>query len=306
MKRVIWQIQAALFYLFTLMVALLPSPVADRAGQLAGAALFHLLPKRRAIARDNIEQALPYMKAHNLWNTPADRDAGRITREVFKNIGRSLVEVCRLYHARGEDILKRIEIRGWEHYESAHAKGKGVVFLTGHCGNWELVALAFSHLSGDSMSVVARRQNNPYLNSMVETMRKRYKNSVIYKQGALKGILKALKDGGNIGLLADQAVFPEEGALIEVLGRKAWASKAPVIIAQKSGAAILPSFIHRRDNRFVITIGPAHAFSGDMSEEGIRREVQTLSRYVEEYIIAHPSQWYWVHRRWKRAGEQLS
>jgi len=190
-----------------------------------------------------------------------------------------------------------------ENYRAATAKGKGVILLTGHCGNWELVALAFSSLVNTSMAVVARKQNNPYLHDMVEKMRLQYRNSVIYKQGALREILRTLKKNGNIGLLADQAVFPEDGELIEVLGHMAWASKAPVIIAGKSGAAILPSFIHREGNRHVVTINPEHILSGDMSEEGIRLETQKLSRYVENYVIEHPTQWYWVHRRWKRAGE---
>ena len=130
-----------------------------------------------------------------------------------------------------------------------------------------------------------------------------YDSRVIYKQGALKGILTALKKGELVGILADQAVFSEDGTLIDVMGRKAWASKAPVVIAQKSGAPLIPIFIHREGERQVITFYPEHRFSGDMSDEGIRTETQALSRYVENFVVAHPTQWYWVHRRWKRAGE---
>jgi Kdo2-lipid IVA lauroyltransferase/acyltransferase len=101
-------------------------------------------------------------------------------------------------------------------------------------------------------------------------------------------------------------VQPEEGALIEVMGRTAWASTAPVLLAQKSGAPLVPVFIHREGDRQVITFYPEHNFSGDMSEEGIRKETQALSRYVENFVVAHPTQWYWVHRRWKRAGEAIS
>jgi KDO2-lipid IV(A) lauroyltransferase len=66
---------------------------------------------------------------------------------------------------------------------------------------------------------------------------------------------------------------------------------------------VLPTFIHREGERQVITFQPEHQFSGDMSEEGIQLETQALSRYVEDYVVAHPTQWYWLHRRWKRAGE---
>lgn len=303
MKPIIWAVQAALFYFLTLLAALLPASISYRAGGLAGRLIPLLLPKRRAIVIDSISRTLPFMQRHPLW-TSTGSSAEQIARETFTNLGRSLIEVCRLYHGRGEDIFGRIEFRGREHFDAAHAKGKGVVILTGHCGNWELLGLGFSRRLSGTMSVVARRQNNPYLNRMVEKMRMRYNNSVIYKQGALKGMLSVFKKGGTIGLLADQAVFQEEGALIDVLGRKAWASKAPAIIAQKSGATVLPTFIHREEGRFVITINPAHRFSGDMSAEGIRAETQALSRYVEDFIVAHPSQWYWLHRRWKRTEEE--
>jgi Kdo2-lipid IVA lauroyltransferase/acyltransferase len=304
MKQVLWALQAAIFYLFTLIIAMIPARRTHCAGRLTGLLMLRLLPGRYRIAVDNIRQALPFMKAHPLWNSPSE-SAEELARETFINLGHSLTEVCRLYHGKGEEVINSIELRGRENYEAARAKGNGLIFLTGHCGNWELVALAFSSLFGEGMSVVARRQNNPYLNRMVERMRLRYKSTVLYKQGALKGILSALKKGHLIGLLADQAAFPSDGALINVMGRKAWAYKAPVIIAQKSGAPMLPTFIHREGNRQVITFHPEHHFSGDMSEQGIQWETQALAHYVEDFVVAHPTQWYWVHRRWKRAGEAV-
>jgi Kdo2-lipid IVA lauroyltransferase/acyltransferase len=300
MKRFFWALQSALFYCLTLCAAFLPCAVTYRLGALAGLLIPRLIPKRRAVVLANIDKALPFMKAHPLWD-PAQLDSAGLSRETFKNLGRSLMEISRLYHFRGKDIAN-IELRGREHFEAARAKGKGMICFSGHCGNWELMALAFGSLFGAG-SVVARRQDNPYLNSMVASMRMRYRSQVIYKQGALRGILSALKKGNLVGILADQAVLPEEGALIDVMGLKAWASKAPVIIAQKSGAPLIPVFIHREGKRQVITFYPEHVFSGDMSEEGVRRETQALSRYVENFVVAHPTQWYWLHRRWKRAGE---
>ncbi len=302
MKQIFWALQAALFYLFTLAVSRIPESLVLPAGRTTGLLMFRFLPSRRGIALDNIRQAFPFMARHPAWTGDFDSPES-IVRESFVNLGTSLVEVCHLYHGRGDFIINSIELRGREHYEAARARDKGLIFLTGHCGNWELLALGLSSLLNESMSVVARRQDNPYLNRMVERMRMRYKSTVLYKHGALKGILASLKKGQLIGLLADQAVSPAEGSLIHVMGRTAWASKAPVIIAQKSGSAIVPTFIHREENRRVITCCPEHHFSGDMSEKGIQEETQALSRYVEEFVVAHPAQWYWVHRRWKRAGE---
>jgi KDO2-lipid IV(A) lauroyltransferase len=302
MKRMLWAAQTAAIYCLTLITALLPASITCRLGALAGSIILNIIPRRRAIAVDNISRALPFMKSHILWE-PTAESAGGLVQETFRNLGRSLMEVCRLYHGRGEEVIANTELRGFENYELARAKGKGIIFLSGHCGNWELLGLVLSSRLGEEISGVARRQNNPFLNRMVEHMRMRYNNRVIYKQGALKGILTALKKGKLVGMLADQAVFPEEGSLIDVMGRKAWASKAPVIIAQKSAAPLVPVFIHREDDRQILTFYPEHHFSGDMSDEGIRKETQALSRYVENFMVAHPTQWYWVHRRWKHAGE---
>jgi len=304
MKRIAWTVQVALFYLFTLAVSTVPGRLTAHAGRLTGLIMFRLLSGRRKIAIENIRQALPFMKRHPAWVCGFDTPEA-ISRETFVHLGTSLVETCRLYHGKGNSLIDAIEVRGREHYDRARAKHKGIVFVTGHCGNWELIALCFKRLFNETMSVVARKQDNPYLNTMVERMRMHYDNTVIYKQGALKPIISRLKKDGIIGILADQAVFTEEGVLIDVLGRKAWASKAPVVIAQKTGVPLIPAFIHREHDRHVITLSPEFELSGDMSEEGLRKDVQALSRYLEDFVCAHPYDWYWVHRRWKRAGEAV-
>lgn len=303
-KNIFWAIQAAVFYCLTLFVALLPASLTYRIGAMSGLLIPYIVPKRRAVIIDNIDRALPFMKSHPPWVSTCE-DSQELARETFKNLGRSLMEVCRLYHGQGKNIIANIEFRGRENYEAARAKDNGLIFLTGHCGNWELLALTLSSYFGEEISCVARRQNNPFLNRMVERMRQRYNSRVIYKQGALKNILKLLKRGEMVGILDDQAVIPEEGVLIDVMGRKAWASKALVIITQKSSAPLIPVFIHREGERHVITFYPEHHFSGDMSDEGIKIETQALSRYVENFVVANPTQWYWVHRRWKRAGAAI-
>ena len=300
MKRLNWMLQTWLFYCFTWLVALLPERVSDLLGSGLGLLMHRLMGKRRRIAVENIARTLEYMRSQPGWSCSIP-DAEGIARETFRNIGRSLVEVCRLYHGHGDALISHIELRGKEHYDAALSKGKGMIFLTGHCGNWELMALANNRLIGSTMSVVARRQNNPYLNSMVEKMRMRYENRVIYKDNALKNMMAVLRKQGIIGLLVDQAVFPEEGCLINFLGRPAWASKAPVLLSRKLGVPVVPSFIHREGDHYVITIYPELVFSGDSSEAGWAADVKVYSSAIEDFITRHPTSWYWVHRRWKRA-----
>lgn len=302
MKTVIWLIQAALFYLFTLFVAALPRSQSMRIGTLTGTLLFALLKSRREIAIDNINHALPFMKRHPSWTGSFD-SAEEIARATFRNLGISIVEVCRLYHGKGDELIDTIEVEGRENLRPARDKNKGLIFVGGHCGNWELMSLSFKRLFNENVWAIVRHQNNPYLNAVVEKMRMSYGNKVIYNKAALRPILGVIKDNGVIGMLADQAVFEHNGALIDFLGRKAWANKAPAIIAHKTGVPLVPVFIHRAGDRHVLTIHPEYSLCGDRTEEGIHRDIQALARHLEDFVCAHPADWYWVHRRWKRAGE---
>ncbi len=299
MRKLIWLAQVAALYSFTWLVALLPEQPAYYLGERVGLLMRRVLASRRRIAEENIAASLASMRQQPNWGG-GDATTEELARQVFCNIGRSLVETCRLYHGRAGRLIDTIEVRGREHYAAAHRRGKGVIFLTGHCGNWELLALAYARLFNAPMSVVARRQNNPYLNQMVERMRMHYDNRVIYKDNALKNMLAVIRENGMVGLLVDQAVFPSEGYLIEFLGRQAWASKAPVLLARKTGVAVVPAFIHRDGDRHVINFYPELQFGGENSDEGWQADVQLYSRAIERYIIEHPTQWYWVHRRWKR------
>jgi len=304
MKRIIWAIQATLFYLFTLLVAVLPRSQTIRIGNKIGIFLFNILHRRRSIAIDNISRALPFMKRHPSWSGEFET-AEEIALATFMNLGISIVEVCRLYHGKGDELIDSMEVNGLENFQHAKEKGNGVLCVSGHCGNWELISLSFKKHLDENVWAIARMQNNPYLNTIVEKMRMGYGNKVIYSKAALRPILSVIKSKGVIGMLADQAVFEENGALIEFLGRKAWANKAPVVIAQKTGVPVIPVFGYRKNGRHILTFHPEFTLGSDRSEEGVRNDVQEVARYLEEFICAHPAEWYWVHRRWKRAGEPV-
>jgi KDO2-lipid IV(A) lauroyltransferase len=244
------------------------------------------------------------MKSHPAW-TNSFETAEEIALATFFNLGISIVEVCRLYHGKGDLLLESIEATGCENFQRAREKHKGIIFIGGHCGNWELMSLSFKKLFNENVWAIVRHQNNPYLNVVVEKMRMSYGNKVIYNKVALRPILGVIKNDGVIGMLADQAVSEDNGTLIEFLGRKAWANKAPAVIAHKTGVPLIPVFIHREGDHHLLTIHPEYTLSGDRTEYGIQRDIQALSRYLENFVCAHPADWYWVHRRWKRAGEGI-
>lgn len=287
-----WLLEAVFFILFSLPVAVLPHKIALKVGENLGLLVFYIWKSRRGIAIDNIERSGVNRQGSG---------ARKIAKEAFKNLGRSFAEIIKVYYGFGRGIIDNVDVRGSANYFKAKSKNKGVIFITGHCGNWELMALAFG-IKIDNVSVVARKQNNPYLNRFVENVRAKYGNNVIYKQGALKNILSELKKNRGIGILMDQAVLKDEGYKIDFLGRPAWTTKMPALIARKTGAAVIPIFINRHGDRHVINIYPeVHLSANEDVEKAIIEDTKRFSEFIESYIKEYPTEWLWIHKRWKRA-----
>lgn len=294
MKRLRWFLEITGFVAVSLPVALLPSAVAAKVGEALGLLLFFLWSGRRRTALKNIERTL---QAGALAGTV---DPEALAKENFKQFGRSFAEVVKVYYGFGRRIIDAVEIRGIEHYRAAKQKGKGVIVITCHCGNWEVMALAFGSKVAPA-AVVARAQDNPYLNKIIEKVRARYGNSVIYKKGALKNILAQLRRNSVVGILMDQAVVRSEGIVVDFLGRSAWTTKMPALLARKSGAPVVPVFVHRDKNRHVMTIYPELRLSRQEDiDRALHEDTKRFSGCIEEYIKQHPEEWLWIHRRWKR------
>lgn len=280
-----------LLVIISLPLAIAPYRVAIKFGEFLATIIFCLWKSRREIAINNIKIA----------KLGEQKDAERIARLAFKNIGRYIAEIIKIYYGMGRDIIDNIEIRGIEHYHKAKSKNKGVIFITGHCGNWELMAIAFG-LKVDNISVVVRKQNNPYLNRLIEKIRSKYGNKVIYKKGAIKRLFYELNEKRNVGILMDQAVLKEEGYIIDFLGRPSWTTKMPALLARKTGAVVMPAFINNEGKRHVINIYPEVEPSNFEDKElALIDDTKRYSVFIEDYIKSYPTEWLWIHRRWKRA-----
>jgi len=290
MKKFLWGVQAVGVIVLSFPFALLPV----KSGELLGLLMFSLWKSRRAIAIDNLRRCMA-LGAVSLSQSPEE-----VIRENFRNLGRSFIEVVKIYYGMGRTILEKTVIKGMEHFEKARAKGKGVFLITGHCGNWELLAILASYRVAP-LSVVVRPLNNPYLNRFLMKARSRFGNRLLDKRGALRAILGTLKDGGFVGILMDQAVLPDEGYVIDFLGRGAWTSKMPALLARKTGAPAVAAFIRRTDSGHEITVHPEVILSSNSNQdEAVKEDTKRFSRFIEDYIRENPSQWLWMHRRWKR------
>lgn len=295
-RRAVWFLEACLYVVLSVPLAIFPI----RFGEFLGILLFYLWRSRKKIAIENLRKSIS-SHALSISETPE-----KVIRNNFRNLGRSLIEIVKIYYGIGSGIIDSVEFEGTENVYKAKSEGRGILFITGHCGNWELMAVATSakllHSSG-----IARQINNLYINKFIERVRQRYGNSVIYKKGALKAVMKVLKNNGSVGILMDQSVLSDEGYVIDFLGRGAWTTKMPALIARKTGAAVLPAFIHRTDKGHRITIYPEVKLSDIADkEEAVIEDTKRFSGFIERYIKEHLSEWLWIHRRWKRVGQGQS
>lgn len=297
-KQMKWRVGVVAFIMFSLPVVLLPRRVALKLGELTGIFLFHLFRRERLRSIENIQDSLAYFE-RNGGLDPAYGSPYAIARRTFAHYGKSLVEVFKLYYGVGGGIIDSVEIRGMEHYRKACERNKGVIFITGHCGNWELMALVFGARHAP-VSVVAKRQGNQFFNAVVEKLRSNFRNGVIYADGAARRVFYELREKGIVGILLDKVVKPHEGAMVDFLGRPAWTPTMPAIIAEKTGVPLLPIFIHREGDGHVITISPEVQLSKDDGGKpdpvAVTRE---LTGHIENHIRLHPHEWMWMYKRWK-------
>lgn len=287
-----WLLEAITNFLLVLFVGVLPRRLSLMTGEFIGLCLFFVSSNRRRIALKNIEIA---QKGGLVLSTAPIKTV----RKHFISLGRSFSELAMLSLKR-DAVIKDIAFEGFEHYKKAKAKGKGVILITGHCGNWELLAIAFSW-KGFTSSVVARHLNNPYLDKFVERLRTRFGNRMIYKSGALKEIIRLLREGGDVGILIDQSVAENEAVITEFFGEKVYSMKMPALLAIKTGAAVVPAFINYLGNgRHCIRVCEELKLrvTGILEDDAVFN-TGVFMNCVEKYIRENQTEWLWIHRRWK-------
>ena len=241
------------------------------------------MPRLRRVAYGNLQMALP------------DADAKQITDGVYRSIARLLVAFARFPQITRESVSEWIRYEGFENYEEAKRRGKGVLFATAHLGNWELSAFAHA-LMAEPMNVVVRPLDNARIDRLVESRRTLSGNRVIEKKDAARGILKALGRNEAVGILIDQNSNLNEGVFVDFFGTPACANAAFAKIAARTGAAVIPGFALwlESERRYVLKFYPIVEMTGDVMDDTFRIQ-NVLERVIREY----PDQWWWIHRRWK-------
>ena len=290
------RLQYAVAWGFIKIPGLLPRPLA-RAFTITLARVVYLLhPRLRRVGMRNLELAFPE-------RSRAERK--RILRAEFTSLGRQLAEVCRFPKYTMENVREVVALEGFENYERAKARGKGVLLFTGHFGGWELSSFVLS-LYGHWMHVIMRGMDNEYLNRILLRLRTMHGNKAVDKAEFLRGLLSAIKAREVVGMLIDTNMVTGQGIFVDFFGIPASTASGMARIALRTDAAAVPTFTiwDEKLRKYRLRFDPAVELirTGD-AEDDIQANTQQFTKIVEDYVRRYPGQWLWVHRRWKTRPE---
>jgi KDO2-lipid IV(A) lauroyltransferase len=271
-------------------VRLLPMRGVLAAGTVLGRAFHAVDGGHRRLAIDNLQAAFPLRSRS---------ECAAITRRMFEHFGQLLMVLLKFSTLTPAQMLTYVEFDGEERVRAAHAQGRGVLLFTGHFGFWEINALVHALVLAP-ISVLARPLDNPILHELLEQVRMSTGNSVIYRRGAIRRVLRALASNQAVAVLIDQHMQSADAVYVDFFNRPAATTSALAALALKTGAPVVPVFaLPLPGGRFRMVyehpVDPPPAESPDAIHAFTQRCTDVLEMYVRRY----PEQWLWMHRRWR-------
>ena len=272
-------------------LGLLPRPAARFVGASFSGFAYLLRPSLRRAATFNLQLAFPE------WDDAKRRE---VIRGMIRQIGWMAAEFSQFPKYDRKTIERIVVVDGFENFDAARRRGKGVLFLTGHMSAWELAPFAQA-LHGYPLHFLVR----PIANRRVDELVNRYRclsgNQPIGKNRSARSILKILGEGGTIGVLSDHNTS-HENVFVNFFGVPAATTSGLARIALRTGAAVVPGFLFwdAGSGKYRLGFEPAVELSRTSDEEAdIVENTARFTRVIENYVRAHPEQWLWVHKRWK-------
>ena len=270
----------------------LPLGLMSRIGRAFGSLAFALARGERRRALASLETAFP---------DKSDAERLALARASFRHLGQSAFELtCSAQIDRHADRLIEWPMADRRALEAALARGRGVVFVTGHVGNWELLARRVA-LAGFPVHSIAREASDAGTTSLIERFRLSGRVQSIWRgrDGAARQMLRALKAGEILGLVIDQDTRVQS-VFVPFFGRPAATPRAPADLVLRTGAALMVGFCQRKsDGTYLLTMREVPVEPSGDRERDVLRLTETLSREIESAIRRAPEQWVWMHQRWR-------
>ena len=283
-------------WLWVKTVGLLPRPLARATGIVLGLIVYLLHGRLRQVGMRNLALAFPEMN---------HRDRRRILRGTYISLGRQLAEVCLFPRYRRESVSQIVVYEGFENFERAYSKRKGVLFLTAHLGAWELSAFAHS-LQGHPLSIVMRSLDNARVDRLIQSYRTMHGNRTVDKDDFVRGLLAAMRNGETVGILMDTNMTPPQGVFVDFFGIPACTASGLARIALRTDAAVVPGFTvwDAKLRKYILRFDAAIELVRTGNDQtDIVANTAKFTKVIEDYVRRYPDQWLWVHRRWKTRPE---
>jgi len=278
-------------WLLLKLLGLLPRSAALYISKLIAQATYYLHGRLRRVAHTNLELAMPELTAEQRLT---------IVKGVFLNLGRLLGEFSQFPKITRENISTIVDYDGFENYKRAFDLGRGVLYLTGHGGAWELCA--FSHGAyGYPLNFLVRPLDNPLLDRLITSYRQCSGNRTINKNKAVRPVLESLRRGQAIGVLIDVNTLADQGVFCNFFGVPACSTTGLAVFALRSGAPVIPVFLiwDEKLGKHRLRFEPEMPLirTGDFKEEVLLNTARFM-KAIEDFVRRYPDQWLWVHKRW--------
>jgi KDO2-lipid IV(A) lauroyltransferase len=271
---------------------MLPRSAARGVGLLIAGVVYHGHLRLRRVGMRNLELAFP---------EKSERERRKILRGVYRSLGRLLAEFCLFPSYTRENVSQVATYQGFENFEAAEKRGKGVLFLTGHFGGWEIGSF-FHSLQGHPMRIVVRPIDNPLVDALVTRYRTLHGNTLVGNQGFARALLAAMHANETVGILMDTNMTPPQGVFVDFFGIPACTAVGIARVALHTDAAVVPAFTIWDSvlRKYRVEFSPAIQLvrTGDDEADAIANTA-LFNRVFEAYVRKYPDQWLWVHRRWK-------
>lgn len=266
-------------------------PTARRIGERLGRLGYRPLGIRRGVVERQIAAAFP------------DRDAAdvqRLARAAYEHLGRTFIETALLPSLRPQRILDMFDaVEGWSIVEERLARGKGLILVSGHLGNWELGG-AYIAARGLPIDVVARAMANPLFDRYLTATRERIGMNVVHDADAVRRVPRALRGGRAVAFLVDQGVIGLASTWVPFFGRLAKTPRGPAVFALRLGAPIVfGAAVRQPGGRYLLSFEPIDVTRSDDLDADVDAIVTRYTAVLESWVRRAPEQYFWHHRRWK-------
>jgi len=264
-----------------------------------GSVAYRVMPKYRDLAIYHLGLAFAREKS--------TREILHMSKQVFRKMRKTSGDILRSSRIMDlADLNQVLTVEGYEHYEEAVAKGKGVIFLACHLGAFD-IQVTYMALRGLKPNIIGTPLKDERLNEMLFSYRNAFGAVAIERGKDTLRLLKALMKGGTVAILIDQDT-KVKSRFVEFFGMQAATPVGAAILAMKTGAAVVPTYIHVGDDGIqhmhILPEIPL-VLTGD-EEQDMIANTQNYSRSIERAVRQHPEQWVWIHKRWKtRPGQEI-